>query len=955
MGACPSKENKTSAPSDASAAAPAQPVEAVTATDAAAATVTKQPSVQVDLGSTAQPTDADGASGEAKEEKVAEEAAAAAKEAVVAAALDAGYELATAPTSEDAEKKADAETKDSEEAKEGGKEEKADDKDDSDESEEKERTHKSAQAALRAKKSIRSYTPSQPSVAGEVPLSVEDMKQRQKAAAMAFMNKALEMKKVQATPEQQQSQQAIEVVSVEETVEDADLDDELRDEFDALDCALKREMQPNNTLKRITMKIASEAAQKTKSPMHLDQSGDIADTATSTVSLEQAESSTKEVWAAIDQMLKFPRGGRVSKEAVQHTGWKTIHVYISGTASDLAVEHQAIMTKAMTELQTWAATQHLNIVPVNVEYGMPSDQSTVMHLQTAMQELERCSAAHPRPLFIALLGSKYGAIPKTERVPQQFFTKYNWIPNTSVRHSEIMQGAFFNKNENAAFFIRDEASLESAPADVRSKCQENDLLGKHGMDRLKERVRARFPTQCFDYKVKWDQKTADASELIDGVVKFLKAAITKSYEFKVTAPTAAFVAGRDHNAFKNSVTACIGREAEMEIITKYVRRMGAAPPLLLRYADGAGVSHFLASAANKLAEGPAHSAARVVLHNTSVNRSAATMEALLERIIFELGNGDQIDAVKNKQHSTHEAWEQAAATVLAKCDIPCKTVLMVDGAHRLTWADGKPATRNWIPSVRPARLRIVISAEDTTSSLNVWSASKLNAPSGEVTIETSPFPALAVETRKKLVTEWTAQNPAVLPTATKLCDSISNLHTLKALTTSLVTFNDNKSLGITSMSALVEARINTLDTELATWTSAELHLGRQTLAFLCMARGGLNEWELLSLLGRTHTSGTMLPTFMYSKIMTHLSPLLKVECDRFKLASEEVAQFVYQQVLDKEPPFERKTVQALLSFFETAGDAVRAQDEIQYHKAQAEMKKVCSPAPAGPRSTLLKA
>ena len=88
------------------------------------------------------------------------------------------------------------------------------------------------------------------------------------------------------------------------------------------------------------------------------------------------------------------------------------------------------------------------------------------------------------------LHHRYGWVPQQDDVPVDVADKYQWVPNISITHMEILHGGFRAKNPNAAFFIRKpEGYVDKIPEELEKGFLDKSELAKVQMKvSLEERL-----------------------------------------------------------------------------------------------------------------------------------------------------------------------------------------------------------------------------------------------------------------------------------------------------------------------------------------------------------------------------------------------------------------------------------------------------------------------------------
>lgn len=157
------------------------------------------------------------------------------------------------------------------------------------------------------------------------------------------------------------------------------------------------------------------------------------------------------------------------------------------------------------ELRDYCAANGISLVDVDLRWGIPADSATIETIATCMSEIDRATKdAGGQPFFIVLLGERYGWIPTEADLNADMISRYDWVPNCSITHMEIIRGVLRRRNNNAAIFIRDPTFAATVPGEYRDRMIDSNLFRELHLQELESRLRSRFPNQCFDYSAQYD-------------------------------------------------------------------------------------------------------------------------------------------------------------------------------------------------------------------------------------------------------------------------------------------------------------------------------------------------------------------------------------------------------------------------------------------------------------------
>lgn len=163
-------------------------------------------------------------------------------------------------------------------------------------------------------------------------------------------------------------------------------------------------------------------------------------------------------------------------------GKRVLKIFISSTFQDMREERDYLMRHTFPELKRLAAQRGVDIVPVDLRWGITEEESkSGKVLELCLQEIDNAI-----PFFIGIIGKRYGWCPSEKEFQKSALLKerYPWIVNDfkqhlSVTEIEFQYGALRRKERiNAAFFGADGAFIVSV--------DENSERGK--VDRLKKAI-----------------------------------------------------------------------------------------------------------------------------------------------------------------------------------------------------------------------------------------------------------------------------------------------------------------------------------------------------------------------------------------------------------------------------------------------------------------------------------
>jgi hypothetical protein len=87
--------------------------------------------------------------------------------------------------------------------------------------------------------------------------------------------------------------------------------------------------------------------------------------------------------------------------------WKAVHVFIISTFRDLHAERDHLIRAVSPELRERLERHRVHMVDIDLRWGATAEQADDGRgLDLCLEQIDRC-----RPLFVAVLGQRYGWVP----------------------------------------------------------------------------------------------------------------------------------------------------------------------------------------------------------------------------------------------------------------------------------------------------------------------------------------------------------------------------------------------------------------------------------------------------------------------------------------------------------------------------------------------------------------
>jgi len=165
---------------------------------------------------------------------------------------------------------------------------------------------------------------------------------------------------------------------------------------------------------------------------------------------------------------------------------RRIRVFVSSTFRDMVEDRNELMTQTWPELRRFCRERQVELVEVDLRWGIAEEQSTRKEtLKLCLDEIRSC-----RPFFIGLLGERYGWTPGPDAYTADLEEEQPWLrglAGKSVTELEILHGVLNNPEMagRSFFYFRDPAYAQGRGTDFLSENAE--AAGKQAA--LKETIR----------------------------------------------------------------------------------------------------------------------------------------------------------------------------------------------------------------------------------------------------------------------------------------------------------------------------------------------------------------------------------------------------------------------------------------------------------------------------------
>ena len=170
------------------------------------------------------------------------------------------------------------------------------------------------------------------------------------------------------------------------------------------------------------------------------------------------------------------------------TTWKTVRVFISSTFRDMHAERDHLVKRVFPALRERLQKYRIHLVDVDLRWGITEEESEKDQvLDLCLQQIDEC-----RPLFVGILGERYGWVPET--FTEEAASKYGWVQyhtGKSVTELEIVHGVLNDPkmHGHGMFFFRDPAFIDDVPEAKQVDLRAEDEASVEKLATLKQAIR----------------------------------------------------------------------------------------------------------------------------------------------------------------------------------------------------------------------------------------------------------------------------------------------------------------------------------------------------------------------------------------------------------------------------------------------------------------------------------
>lgn len=653
------------------------------------------------------------------------------------------------------------------------------------------------------------------------------------------------------------------------------------------------------------------------------------------------EVKTPALMATADKLTNL--GGLAAQRALSYSGpqkrWKTVRVFISSTFRDMHAERDLLTRFVFPELRARCQSRNIQLYEVDLRWGITEkDARSHKALEICLTEISRCQ------YFIGLLGQRYGWAPESYQVSD--IPEYDWVreypTERSITELEIFHGALSDPDKvtgKAFFYFRDPAFMNFVPQNYLKEFKSDSLASEEKIEKLKSQIRMSGLEVYDNYQARW-LGIVDDKPMVTGLEDYgqrvlhnLWNAIQRDYPEDELLEDPVQQANILHDAFLESRASCfVGRRALLMQAHKLISS-GENGIVVASGKPGCGKSAFMAAIAQSQMEGEGGSTPGLTFsHFIGAAPRSSNIAHVLTRLCRFLKSKcgiksdipeDYPDLVKEWPEFVREAILNMAGSRL---------VILIDGIDLLE-DKHNGRSMDWLPETMPTGSVLVMSAIEgghclallrqrlpgpaqvSIGAMDIFDKAEMvrrNLAKHRKALDESPFN----NQMKLLLSKREASNPLYLHLA---CEELRVFGVYEGVTNFL------RKMPATIPNLLQEV-LARLETEHGT------DFLSTALAFLCLARNGLKEYELAAALSSYFSSSQLqaqLPPMSVAQLLrslqTFLQPTGQDNIDMLALAHKDIekavkAKFMRGAQADKERKLSQLLGQYFLSLADPDGD-----------------------------------
>jgi nephrocystin-3 len=383
---------------------------------------------------------------------------------------------------------------------------------------------------------------------------------------------------------------------------------------------------------------------------------------------------------------------------------RSIRIFVSSTFRDMMEERNVLMTHTWPELLRFCRERQVELVEVDLRWGITEEQSTRNEtLKLCLDEIRAC-----RPYFIGLLGERYGSILGDDAFTADLEEEQPWLKDLhgkSVTELEILHGVLNNPEMagRSFFYFRDPKYIESISNERRIDFLSENSASDEKQTTLKNLIR----TTCKLNNIPLFETYPDPQSLASLILDNLKNAIDKQFP-KESIPDPLTREEHDHEAFAEiRRRTYIGRQHYFETLDNHCKSDGM--PLLLLGDSGSGKSALIANWVEHWRKG--HPDDFIFQHYIGGTGDSSVHWKLMTRLMAEIkrwcSDNQELPRTNDDILKDFPVWLTKARNKAKHAGI--RIIIILDALNQLEEKD-HAQTLGWLPAEPfTGNLRLIVS------------------------------------------------------------------------------------------------------------------------------------------------------------------------------------------------------------------------------------------------------
>ncbi|MDR1919814.1 MAG: DUF4062 domain-containing protein, partial [Tannerellaceae bacterium] len=366
---------------------------------------------------------------------------------------------------------------------------------------------------------------------------------------------------------------------------------------------------------------------------------------------------------------------------------RAIRLFVSSTFQDMHEERDALCRFVFPYLEDFCAKRNIGFMGVDLRWGVTEEEARQgKTIGLCLAEIDNC-----RPYFLGILGHRYGWIP-----PRELTTAHAALfrAGVSITAAEMLYGVLNTPSDqqtNAFFCLRSLSLSQKIAGDV-----EENGKDRRRLEDLKKKIRESGHPVLDDYT----SIESFRAYIIEQLCRSIEADFPAHEawdEYKSEAIAHTYYARMQHDVFS-------GRNREIGYIDHYVKT-NSHIPLFITGASGTGKTALLAKWAIHHEELAPHDF--VFMHFYGASIYSGQWESLVKRLIYELCQRCQIEF--SLPDTSGELVASLSAYLHMASRKGVRMMLVLDGVDLINAEETYGLA--WLPKELPTGVQLILSVK----------------------------------------------------------------------------------------------------------------------------------------------------------------------------------------------------------------------------------------------------